>query len=232
MDLIRLQSGLQRVDEALGGGLFGGEITLIYGEPGTGKTSLTLRITLNGCIQGLKTLYFYTDGLFPYPKLEILTRRLGIHLEKVHLDVMHLNYFNDVERVVREVELGLYDEYDILAFDTYTGPYRSIPVREKQTIIKHNKKLNQLTAILKSYVLNTNKHIVLTSRLKSPGITEESLFDEPIASNVLTYWSDNIILLARSELPLQRRVVLQKAHGLEVNFEIQAQMIGGCIEEV
>jgi len=233
VNTIKLRVGSPKIDQALEGGLCRGELTLIYGEPGAGKTSLALQIALRSCLQNLRVLYLYSDGLFPYPKLEILMSKLGLSLENdIPLHVLHINYFDEMEQVIRELELGFYKEYDVLIFDTFTGPYRSIQVERRHEVIKHNKKLNQLTAILKNYAATLGKYIILTSRLKSPTISGESLFDEPIASNVLTYWSDNIISIIKLDLPFRRKIVVLKIHGSEVNIEIQAHVIDGYLEEV
>ena len=233
MNTIKLRVGSPKIDETLEGGLYEGELTLIYGEPGAGKTSLALQIALRACFQGFKVLYLYSDGLFPHPKLEALMNKMGLYLEdSTPLHILQINYFDELERAIREIELGFYKEYDALVFDTFTGPYRSIQVEKRQEVIKHNKKLNQLTAILKSYATSYGKHIILTSRLKSPTISGEGLLDEPIASNVLTYWSDNIISIMKLDLPFQRKIVVLKIHGSEVNIEIQAHVIDGYLEEV
>ncbi len=51
----RISLGLAEVDRLLGGGLVPGSLVLIGGEPGIGKSTLSLQIPLHA--QGLKTLY-------------------------------------------------------------------------------------------------------------------------------------------------------------------------------
>ena len=229
---IKLQVGIPKLDEALRGGLERGEITLIYGEPGSGKTALMLQIALQACLQGFKALCIYSDGLFPYPRLEIIMRKMGLNESSVPLQVIHINHFEDLKNIVRQIELGNFKDYYLIAFDTLTGPYRSIPIERRQEVIAHNKMLNQLMAILKNYAQLFNAYLVLTSRLRSPSISGESTIDEPIASNVLTYWSDNIISLSKLDLPYRRRIVILKSHGMEANVEIKAHIVDGMLEEV
>lgn len=232
MSPIKLRLGLSRIDEALSGGLYEGEVTLLCGEAGSGKTALALQLSFISCLEGLKVFYAYTDGLFPYPRIEALARRINITLNALHSKfcVGHLTKLDDLVKLARAIELGHID-HDLLIFDTFTSLYRSLDIRSRRDIVLHNKKLNQVTAILKNHVLKSKKRAVLTSRLRTSMIGEE-LVDEPVASNILTYWSDNIISILKLDVPLQRKIILSKIHGCESNVEVAARIIDGFLEEV
>lgn len=224
--------GLPKIDEALRGGLHKGELTLFCGEPGSGKTALALQLALRGCLEDLKVLYVYADGLFPYPRLESLMKREGLSSSAIssRLYFLGLNSLNDLIDVIRKVELNLLN-HDLLILDTFTASYRSIKVENKREIFLYNKKLNQVTAILKKHAIDFNKWVVLTSRLRSPA-TDEEIFDDLVASNILTYWSDNIVSMLKTDLPQQRKISLLKAHGQESKVEVVAQVVDGLLEEV
>jgi RecA/RadA recombinase len=230
--LIKLKLGLSRIDDVFEGGLNKGELTLFCGEPGSGKTALALQLALKSCLDGFKVLYVYTDGLFPYPRVEALARRRGMSLDILSSKfyVTHLINLNDLAEVVRGLELGRLN-HDLVIFDTFTAPYRSLKVENRREIVLHNKKLNQVAAILKSYVIGFKRWAVLTSRLKSPP-TGEEVFDELVASNILTYWSDNIISMSKASLPQQREMSLLKIHGRESKVELVARVVDGFLEEV
>jgi RecA/RadA recombinase len=230
--LIRLRLGLSRVDEALGGGLHRGELTLFCGEPGSGKTILALQLALKGCLEDLRVLYAYADGLFPYPRLELLVRKQGMLLGVLSSKfcALHLKDLDGLINVVRKIELELLN-YDLVIFDTFTAPYRSIKIENKREVVFYNKKLNQVTAILKKHAIDFKKWIVLTSRLKSPA-TDEEIFEDLAASNILTYWSDNIVSVLKTDLPEQRKVSLLKVHGQESKVEVIARIVDGLLEEV
>lgn len=232
MAFIKLKFNLSSVDEALSGGVDEGEITLICGEPGSGKTALAMQLALKGYLQGLKVLYVYTDGLFPYPRIEALAKKMSISINDLSstFHVRHLTVLSSLVKLVRELELRPRD-YDVVIIDTFTSPYRSLLVENKREIIIHNKMLNQLTAILKNYVITSEKRVVLTSRLKSLSINEEFI-DEPVASNILTYWSDNIISILKLDVPFLRKITISKAHNSKSFKECKAHIINGFIEEV
>lgn len=53
----RVSTGIEGLDEILGGGLPSGHLYLIDGEPGTGKTTLALQFLLAGAANGVRGLY-------------------------------------------------------------------------------------------------------------------------------------------------------------------------------
>ena len=62
--LARLSTGCAGLDELLGGGVEPGVLTLVYGEPGSGKTSLALQISREVLNNGGKSVLFIdTEGL-------------------------------------------------------------------------------------------------------------------------------------------------------------------------
>jgi predicted ATP-dependent serine protease len=54
---IKAASGVPGLDEILAGGFIKGALFLIEGNPGTGKTTLTLRFLLEGAAAGERNLY-------------------------------------------------------------------------------------------------------------------------------------------------------------------------------
>lgn len=226
----RVSTGLHKLDRALQGGFERGELTLMYGEPGAGKTTLALQVVVSGLLQGLHVLYVYTDGVFPYPRLKRLRGFVGADAP---MSVAHVVSFDDVKRIVRSIELGSLGGYDIVVFDTFTGPYRSIPIERRDEVVKHNKELCQLTAILKSCSKELGMITLITSRLRSKLLTVEgSLAEEPVASNVLTYWSDNVISMSKMDLPQFRVIGLLKSHGKGLDLEFKARIAEDGLKEV
>ena len=58
--LERLGTGSSSLDEILGGGFPTGSVTVLMGEPGSGKTIFTLQMMFHLARQGKKCLYFTT----------------------------------------------------------------------------------------------------------------------------------------------------------------------------
>src|SRR3989440_7293639 len=58
--LVRLSTGSTALDAILGGGIPAGSVTVVAGEPGSGKTVFTLQALFHHARQGKKCLYFTT----------------------------------------------------------------------------------------------------------------------------------------------------------------------------
>ena len=56
-DLPRMATGSQELDRVLGGGIIPGSMVLVVGDPGIGKSTLTLKVCANEAAMGKKVLY-------------------------------------------------------------------------------------------------------------------------------------------------------------------------------
>lgn len=77
-DLRRIDLGNPEINRVLGGGLVPGSLVLLGGEPGIGKSTLSLQIAL--APNGLKTLY--VSGEESAEQIKMRASRLGIHNEE------------------------------------------------------------------------------------------------------------------------------------------------------
>jgi len=79
--LDRVPTGVEGLDEVLGGGLIRGTVVLIEGPPGSGKTLLALSIAAENSARGLETAYISFEE--PKQQIEETLRFLGYEPEKL-----------------------------------------------------------------------------------------------------------------------------------------------------
>ena len=74
--LYMISTGIKKLDNYLGGGIKGGIITDIFGATGTGKTQLTMQISINSLLDGNQVLFQDTTGQFrPERMLDLIKIR-------------------------------------------------------------------------------------------------------------------------------------------------------------
>src|SRR5512135_3352894 len=60
----QITTGCKCIDQSIGGGISPETVTLIYGEPETGKTTLAMQCAVSCAIQNLKVLFVDCDNTF------------------------------------------------------------------------------------------------------------------------------------------------------------------------
>ncbi len=84
-DKLRHTTGIKELDQVLGGGIVVGSVILIGGEPGIGKTTLTLQIA-NTISQQTKTnKVLYITGEESVEQIKLHAERLGISNDNIYL---------------------------------------------------------------------------------------------------------------------------------------------------
>ncbi len=96
-DVKRISTGIGEVDRVLGGGLVPGEIVLLSGEPGVGKSTLVAQLAHSLSIShpvgfplGGKYEVLYVSG-------EESASQLKLRFDRMNLDVKNLKYLGDTE---------------------------------------------------------------------------------------------------------------------------------------
>ena len=79
-DLERLATGVPELDRALGGGLVGGQVILLGGDPGIGKSTLLLQT-----VAALRHATLYVSGEESADQVALRARRLGLDAAQVRL---------------------------------------------------------------------------------------------------------------------------------------------------
>lgn len=77
-ELSRISTGISELDRVLGGGLVGGQVVLLAGEPGIGKSTLVSQVAQFIYSNNKKKKVIYVSGEESAQQLKIRTRRLGL----------------------------------------------------------------------------------------------------------------------------------------------------------
>lgn len=116
---LRVRTGMQELDNVLGGGLVSGSITLIGGDPGVGKSTLLLMASERFASRGLPVLYI--SGEESTRQIQLRARRLGVTSDK--LMVLAHTDWEHIEKVGRDTKpvVMVVDSVQTVSVPQHTG---------------------------------------------------------------------------------------------------------------
>ncbi len=204
-----LSTGCEPLDKILRGGIGRGEVTLIYGEPGTGKTSFAMQCAFLCAKKGFKTIFIDSDHLF---SLDRLMQIAGNELDDVSSKILVFKprSFQEQSLLVEDLDSYNLRNITLIVIDTVTSLYRlELDSAEKTFIL--NMKLSRQLAYLNELAKSYNTSIVLTSQVRTVferGFKGDKI--EPVANRVLKFWTQKIINLKDTSQLRVREATLEK----------------------
>jgi len=213
--MAKISTGSKCIDASIGGGISPESVSLIYGEPETGKTTLAMQFAVNCALQGFKVLFVDCDSTFYAKRLsQISGDRFDEVAERIIL--VKPKDFREQTAVVDGIQDYATSTVGLIIFDTFTSLY-SAKVCEasgKAKAFGVNRELNRQLAILAQTVKIRKIPVIITSQVRSV-FTDESSNVRPVATRVLKFWADTIIALKPTENPKAIKAVLEKAREIE-----------------
>lgn len=182
------------------------EITYVYGEHATGKTTLCLMAAYNTANKNKKVVYLDTENSFSIDRLSQLAGFNYINI----LDKILLLKINNFEEQCQKLEMTKnLVNIDLVIMDTIGSIYRKV-LKDSPTEI--NRKMDRQLKILakiskKTPVLMTNQvyHNIDTNQIT------------PVGGEMIKKYCNKIILLEKDP----RKIILKKPEQKQMLFEIQ-----------
>lgn len=203
----RLLTGCASLDEILGGGFRFGEVSFVYGEASTGKTTLALRCVANHLSSDPWAKAYYVDS-----DLRLSTRRLtqitgsdDRLLER--LLIWRPRGFTEQTDIVEGL-LELLPQGNVpVVVDSITGPYR-LEAGDAERTFTANKKLNRQLGFLAETAKAKEAAVLVVGQVHSV-LGYETPHVEPVAQRLLRYWSDTVLKLETTSTQGVRQAVLE-----------------------
>ncbi len=171
----RIDLGNPEVDRVLGGGMVAGSLILLGGEPGIGKSTLSLQIALSP--NGLKTLY--VSGEESPQQIKMRAQRLGAHNEEclIYGETLLENILRQIDEI--KPDLVVIDSIQTI----YTDLLDSAPGSVSQ--------IRECAAALLKYAKTTRTSIFLIGHITKDGTIAGPKILEHIVDVVLQFEGDN-----------------------------------------
>lgn len=223
----RLPTGCPPIDDLLGGGFRFGEVSLIYGEASTGKTTLALSCATRHLQADpwAKAFYVDSDGKLSTRRMTQIAGGDGDLLER--LLIWRPEDFTQQTEVIEDVGELLTAENAPLIIDSVTGLYR-LEAGDPQRTFRTNKALNRDLGFLSETAKSRKAAVLVTGQVRS--ILGDSPQVEPVAHRLLRYWSETILKLESTSIQAVRQATLEKP--TEEPRSVRFRLADSGIEEV
>ncbi len=131
-----IQTGIQKLDDLLGGGIRYGIITDIFGASATGKTQLALQICINALRNGVEILYQDTTGGFRPERM--LTLIKSQNLDPKLLDHVRVGRItNTSEQITYLEKISEIQNLGLVVIDNVTDLFSFEYSKESNLLEKH-----------------------------------------------------------------------------------------------
>jgi DNA repair and recombination protein RadB len=206
----KILTGCSCIDSHLNGGISPQSVTLIYGEPETGKTTLAMQCAVNCAMQNLKTLFVDCDNTFSPKRLsQVASGKFEEIADRIIL--IRPADFREQTAVIDRISEYTAKNFGLVVIDTLNSLYRAKVAESSEKAFGLNRELNRQMAILAQAAKTQKIPMVITSQVHS--VFNDS-YDSvaPVATRVLKFWADTIIAMKPTENPQTIKAVLEKTH--------------------
>ncbi len=207
--MIKISTGCRGIDSNIGGGISPESISLIYGEPETGKTTLSIQCALNCGLQNYKTLFVDCDNTFSSKRLSQLS---GDKFDQVAEQIILIKPkdFKEQTAIIDRIQEYTAKNFGLIIIDTFTSLYGARVAETAGKTFSVNRELNRQLAILAQTTKICKIPVIITSQVRAVFDSENSSSVAPVATRVLKFWADTIISMKPTTYPQNLKVVLEQ----------------------
>jgi DNA repair protein RadB len=192
----RISTGCSSIDRLLGDGLPKSQITLVYGESNTGKTTLAMQCAVKSAKNGLKTIYIDSDNTFSVMRLSQIAHSDNLVSSLIY--ILKPRSFHEQSLLVESLDKYLAKDVNLVVVDTINSIYR-LEIMRSETIFTLNRALNRQIAYLGEAAKTHQIAILLISQVHDiVNVNNQPKTIEPVATRVLQFWSNNILKLLQA----------------------------------
>ncbi len=184
------------------GGLSTGIFTHVYGEAAAGKTTFGLQFVRSMCRQEWGTIYINSEATSPVERLEQMTVKSFDDLNSL-VKIFLPRGFSEQGALIDDLDLYIREDTRLVVVDTLTKHYR-LALEDKKTNYANHRELNRQAGVLKGLAKQRDVAVLVLNQVTSRPQSSEDF--EPVAGNILDYWSDYVIKMNVGKTPGERIV--------------------------
>jgi RecA/RadA recombinase len=204
----KVSTGCDCIDSHLNGGISAGSITLVYGEPETGKSTLAMQCAVNCALQGYKTLFVDCDNTFSAKRLSQVATGKFEEIADLIILVKPLDFKEQTALIDRITEYTA-KNFGLIVIDTFNSLYRAKIAESSGKTFGVNRELNRQLAILAQTAKTRKLPVIVTSQVRSV-FNEPYTNVAPVATRVLKFWADTTIIMKPTEDPQTIKAIIEE----------------------
>ena len=202
MEVERVSTGSELLDDLLKGGLEKGIITNVYGESGTGKTNFAVQVAAEVAKNG-KVAYIDTEGGFSPERMKQIANEKALE----NIVIRNPVDFNQQEDAVNQLEELVEDEdIDLIIMDSAVSLYR-LKVNGDNAQEMNQKLSNQLSELSK-IARTSNIPVIITNQVYTSFDKDDV---ELVGRDVPKYWSKCLLKMEENS---DRKIKISKHRSL------------------
>lgn len=208
----KLSMGCNALDKMLHGGVERGEITLLYGESATGKTTVCIQAAVSVATQGLKVLFVDSDNSFTQQRYRQIAGDNSHSLSELIM-LFFPDSFERQRTLLESLNSYVTPQSGIVIIDSMSTLYRAAFSKAK-SIFDLNRDLTRQLAYLAELTRSKEIACLITSQVHA---RLNSIGDqvEPVASRAITHFPSTIIRMRNTPSPKLREFALERISGVE-----------------
>ncbi|MCK5402500.1 AAA family ATPase [Candidatus Bathyarchaeota archaeon] len=204
---LHLPTQLLSLDRIMGGGIPKANLTLIYGEANTGKSSLALQCAVISAKHNLKTIIIDSDNNFSPTRLSQIANYNLNHISPL-IFIFKPQSFNEQSLLIEHLDDYISNDVILIIVDTITSHYR-LELGQMDKIFSLNRDLNRQIAYLANIAKTHNIAVLLISQVRDVFKNGKQQV-EPVANRILKFWAQTILNSRMTNNPAIREVLIEK----------------------
>lgn len=188
-----MSTGCYAFDRVVRGGFPVEQLSLLYGEAGTGKTTIAIQCAVNCARRGFKTLFIDADGTFSSVRLAQIAQ-YDLDAVSPQILVFTPQKFKEQIHLIENLDAFLTPNVALIVVDTITSLYR-LELGSSEKTFALNRELNRQLAYLVDIAKAKKVAVLLISQVHS--VMGEMNEVEPVAMRILNFQSKIIVNLRK-----------------------------------
>jgi DNA repair protein RadA len=208
----KIPIGCLGLDRILRGGFATGELALLYGEAGAGKTTTMIQAATAFAAKGLKVIYVDSDHSFTQQRFDQIAGSRSSDVSEL-ITLFFPETFSEQRRIVESLENYVTSRLGMVIVDSISSLYRAA-FSVAESIFSLNRDLTRQVAYLDELASSHNIACLITSQVHSrlkPPVADI----EPVARRTVFHFPRLIIRIRNMPKQNVREFVLERIDGTD-----------------